>query len=105
MEPGDATRYEFIVSDGWYREGYLTATCLHLECRGYTFLKEEVDRFNADHGPIPSYADYSAWGEKVLASGDPFLLYVLEHTKANPWTALALIVALIIGGGMLEGGT
>jgi hypothetical protein len=96
IEPGDHTKYEFIVysSLSMSEKDYVSVTGgVNTRFNGYSLDSKEIEKFFADFGKPIHKGQYQNWG-KIAIESSPFLEYVRIHTgNCNVWTALAAIVA------------
>lgn len=88
LSPGDATRYEFLVSD---LGKSIAVTCLNsFRFDGYFYDMGSVEDFFIRNGNPPDYDDYCEWGRQLLS--DFYIEYVCGHSNCNPWSALAALI-------------
>ena len=96
LEPGDGTRYEFVIVWDPTAPGYLLimATGGGAEFHSYGFESGELKRFG-DKFPEWLEADTESY-RRVAANTIPatdLVSYMVGKAQCNPWTALAAIRA------------
>ena len=95
LEPGDRTKYKFIVIDK--DDDYLIISGLETRFYGYEFRKDSIKKFFDAVGQPPPYNEYYRWASDLLHKENEFLSYVRDHTggviTCNMFTALAAIYA------------
>jgi hypothetical protein len=100
MEPGDGTRYSFVV---WANNGSRTKLMCagtgdgaHFD--GYEYSLSGVCRTidecgQPGHVGHDSAGTYRAWAEHVMRTQE-WLGYIVGHSNCNPWTAVAAMLAM-----------
>jgi len=97
-EPGDSTRYEFTITVG-YSKNYVL---ISKGSSGAVFVSYDynIDHLEmlADYNPdftkdIPPKEYQGTFGKSEI--GKDFISYMCEHSKCNPWTAIAAIRAAL----------
>ena len=80
FEPGDGTHYEFM----WMRAqtGFVRVAGTP-DLRMYEYNIESIKRCYEEHRDLV--------GTKAFPVEEPYIGYVVEHSKCNPWTAWAMV--------------
>ena len=93
LEPGDATRYEFVVV-GEVDDLWTVVNVTHREAILVDDMAVRV--LIAEFGSPPGYERYRAWADRAIYARP--VAYVIESApksmELNPYTALAAIVAI-----------
>lgn len=98
IEPGDGTRYEFIVTP--YRDGeylYCLSTGEGASFSSALYRIDEVQKYIDEH-PKWDYKDagdtlgYDVDGGK--STFDRMVAYITSESACNPWTAVAALMAM-----------
>jgi hypothetical protein len=104
LEPGDTTRYEFIITEDincFEKKEYLFITlggCNSPNFKGYLFRKDSIRWFIEKNGKPPGKKEYQKWINKIFKNNNSFekdyVKYIQAHTgNSNFYTALASIIA------------
>ena len=105
IEPDDGTRYEFIVApdateDGMHSNNIFIASVLpEVPFAGYRYLVGSILEYQYVHFPdqffIPqnNHVVYRPHSGSVL---NPYIEYMMEHSRCSPWTAVAAIMAGVL---------
>ena len=86
LEPGDMTRYEFLIEKGW-GETLIIAGCPRFDLYAYS----EADVFQL-YSLFPDLEDREASHDSLFSSG--IFQYIIGHSNCNPWTARAAVIAM-----------
>jgi hypothetical protein len=94
LEPGDRTKYKFIVIN--LNDDYIIISGIETKFNGYEFRKDDIRHFFDVNGKPPQEDKYHKWADALLHKKEDYLLYVQDHTggiMCNPFTALAALYA------------
>ena len=93
LEPGDGTRYEFMVmrKDA---ENLYCAEVHGLTCQGYIYREFSVLECFAEL--VPGKLSFRGGKSGISELMHPYLGYITEpaHANCNPWTARAMVFAM-----------
>ena len=85
LEPGDAPRYTFLVEESGDKNYLLVAGSPRFDL--YEYDKNSVLHFYKQYPMIESDLLDFDW------QADPYISYIIEHSKCNTWTARAALIA------------
>ena len=91
IEPGDMTRYSFIVSD--YNIDYvmIIGSGRGPKFEGYGYRKDSI-KFSMERFDIKIDESYRSYIRENKILDDPYIEYIVDHSFCNPWTAIAAIL-------------
>lgn len=98
-EPGDATRYEFVVSTLPDRNDalFIASVARGQGCPrfvGYTYNIDSLLAFRKDWAEVFDQDGTGRYRDTVRRLDSHHLIgYAASHSDANPWTALAALMA------------
>lgn len=86
LEPGDATRYVFLIEESGDKDYLFVAGAPRFDL--YEYNKNDVAAFYKKH---PTFTvDLS----NLEFLDDGYIQYMVQHSNCNPWTARAAIIAM-----------
>lgn len=86
LEPGDATRYTFLVEESGDKNYLFVAGAPRFDL--YKYNKGAVLAF------YKKYPTFTVDLSDLEFLDDDYIQYMSEHSKCNPWTARAAIMAM-----------
>lgn len=92
IEPGDGTRYEFLIAE--VEPGKLRIAAVGgARFEGYAYAVDGMRRFAARYGDALTADDYQSAIRDSGALDDPLVEYAAEqaHSNCNRWTAVAAL--------------
>ena len=91
IEPGDKTRYSFIISD--YNIDYvmIIGSGRGAKFAGYGYRKDSIKNF-IEKFDIKIDESYRSYIQENKILDDPYVEYIVNHSFCTPWTALAAII-------------